>query len=231
MNTSAEGTKSEAARIRRGRRGGRYLCAFMILLMGWGMTGCRSTPQFGHGEPGKSTDVVRLRPGLMISMSVLVAGQKEIEEPSKRVSDGGTIVLPLLGEIEVADMTLDELQGKLTTRYKRYFVRPQIILDYVRDTKEGISPWGFVTVLGRVKEPGRVPIPATRDMTVSGAIQRAGGLAPSARPNAILVSRSMSDGSIESRTVNLHSVGAEGRLEEDIILEANDVVFVPEALF
>ncbi len=167
----------------------------------------------------------------MISMAVLVAGQKEIDEPSKRVSDGGTIVLPLLGEIEVADMTLDELQIKLTTRYNRFFVRPQIILDYVRDAQEGISPWGFVTVLGRVKEPGRVPIPATRDMTVSGAIQRAGGLAASARPNAILVSRSMSDGRIESRTINLHSVGAAGRLEEDIILEANDVVFVPEALF
>jgi polysaccharide biosynthesis/export protein len=209
-------------------RPGFYGCLLAMLI---GVAGCRSTPHFGHVEPGKSTDVVRLRPGLMISMAVLVAGQKEIDEPSKRVSDKSTMVLPLLGEIDVADMTLDELESKLTTRYKRFFVRPQIILDYVRDAQEGISPWGFVTVLGRVKEPGRVPIPATRDMTVSGAIQRAGGLAPSAKPNAILVSRSMPDGRIESRTVNLHSVGAAGRLEEDIILEANDVVFVPEALF
>lgn len=168
----------------------------------------------------------------MVSMSVLVAGQREIDEPSKRVSDGGTIVLPLLGELAVAGLSLDELQNQLSERYAAYFVHPQVILDFVRDTgKEGVSPWGFVTVLGRVKEPGRVPIPATRDMTLSGAIQRAGGFAPSAKSAAILVTRSMPDGRTESRTINLHAVGAAGRLDEDIIVEANDVVFVPEAMF
>jgi protein involved in polysaccharide export with SLBB domain len=195
-------------------------------------SGCRSTPPFGHGEPGRSADVVRLRPGLMVSMSVLVAGKAEISEPAKRVSDGGTVVLPLLGEVQVADLTLDELQNHLSERYARFFIQPQVILDFVREAgAEGISPWGFVTVLGRVKTPGRVAIPATRDMTVSGAIQQAGGFATSARAAGILVTRSMPDGRTETRTINLHAVGAAGRLDEDIILEANDVVFVPEAMF
>ncbi len=194
--------------------------------------GCRSAPPFGHGEAGKSVEVVKLRPGLMISMAVLVAGKKEIDEPSKRISESGTVILPLLGEMEVAELSLDQLQGMLSKSYSKYFVDPQIILDFVRDTDaEGISPWGYVTVLGRVLKPGRVSIPATRDLTVSGAIQKTGGFATSAKDSAILVTRSLPDGRTETRTINLHAVGTAGRLEDDIILEANDVVYVPEAMF
>ena len=198
----------------------------------WIGTGCQSTPKFGHGAAGKSLEIVRLKPGLMVSMAVLVSGKKEIDEPAKRVSDGGTLVLPLLGETTVAEMSLDELQTKLTEHYRKFFVNPQVILDFVRDTgAEGISPWGSVTVLGQVKMPGRVAIPATRDMTVSGAIQKAGGFAPSAKDNAILVTRSLPNGNTDSRTINLKAVGTAGRLDDDIILEANDVVYVPEAMF
>ena len=198
----------------------------------WIGIGCKSTPSFGHGEAGKSLEIVRLKPGLMISMSVLVSGKKEIDEPAKRISDEGSIMLPLLGETTVAEMSLDELQKKLTSQYRKYFVDPQIILDFVRDTgAEGISPWGSVTVLGRVKTPGRVAIPATRDLTVSGAIQKAGGFGSSAKDSAILVTRSLPNGQTESRTINLRAVGTAGRLDDDIILEANDVVYVPEAMF
>lgn len=197
-----------------------------------GAVGCKSTPPFGSGEAGKTVEVVKLKPGLMISMSVLVAGKKELDEPSKRISENGTVILPLLGEMAVADMSLDELQGELTQSYREFFVDPQVILDFVRDSgSDGVSPWGFVTVLGKVRTPGRIAIPATRDMTVSGAIQKAGGFGSSARDNAILVTRSLPNGETETRTINLKAVGTAGRLNDDIILEANDVVYVPEAMF
>ena len=208
------------------------LWAAMLLGLAFGGAGCKNPAPFGGVEVGKSAEVAKLRPGLMISMSVLVAGKKEIDEPFKRVSDAGALVLPLLGEMVVADMSLDELQAQLTRRYESYFINPQVILDFVRNTsEEGVSPWGFVTVLGRVERPGRIAIPATRDMTVSGAIQKAGGFSSSAKMNAILVTRSSPDGKTESRTISLYAVGVAGRLEEDILVEANDVVFVPEAMF
>lgn len=210
----------------------RMLAGMVFLAGAAGLSGCRSAPPFGHGEAGKSEEVVKLRPGLMISMSVLVAGKKEIDEPSKRISEGGTVILPLLGEMEITDLSLEELQGKLTKSYRKFFVDPQVILDFVRESDaEGISPWGYVTVLGRVLKPGRVSIPATRDLTVSGAIQKTGGFAASAKDSAILVTRSLPNGKTESRTVNLRAVGTAGRLDDDIILEANDVVYVPETMF
>ena len=207
-------------------------CAALVLGLLAGTPGCKSTPPFGRDEAGKSMEIVKLRPGLMISMSVLVAGKKEIDEPSKRISDGGTVALPLLGEVEISNLSLDEFQAKLTQSYRKFFIDPQVILDFVRDSgAEGISPWGFVTVLGQVKTPGRVAIPATRDLTVSGAIQKAGGFGSSAKDSAILVTRSLQNNQTETRTINLKAVGTAGRLDDDIILEANDVVYVPETMF
>ena len=212
--------------------GSRVGCVALALGLLAGNPGCKSAPSFGRDEVGKNMEIVKLRPGLIISMSVLVAGKKEIDEPSKRISDGGTIALPLLGEMGISDLSLNELQAKLTKSYQQYFIEPQVILDFVRDTgADGISPWGFVTVLGRVKIPGRVAIPATRDMTVSGAIQKAGGFGASAKESAILVTRSLPNNQTETRTINLKAVGTAGRLDDDIVLEANDVVYVPEAMF
>lgn len=205
---------------------GVLLCSLMAT------TGCRSRPPFGHGEVGKSVESVKLRPGLVINVSVLVAGKEEINESSKQVSDGGTIVLPLLGEMEVTDKSLDELRRELAKGYQKFFINPEVFVGFVRDTEgEGISPWGFVTVLGRVTKPGRIAIPATRDMTVSGAIQKAGGFSSSAKDGAILVTRTMPDGTAQTRTINLYAVGVAGRPGEDIILEADDIVYVPEKMF
>jgi len=215
------------------RFGASWVLGFALILGVWGgAAGCKSAPPFGNAEVNKSVGEVKLRPGLMIGMSVLVAGKKEIEEPSKRISEGGTLILPLLGEIRVADLTLEELQSQLANSYRKYFVEPQVILDFSSDAEDdGISPWGYVTVLGRVAKPGRISIPATRDLTVSGAIQKTGGFASSAKDSAILVTRSLPDGRTETRTINLHAVGTAGRLEDDIVLEANDVVYVPETMF
>ena len=66
---------------------------------------------------------------------------------------------------------------------------------------------------------------------MSGAIQKAGGFGASAKESAILVTRSLPNNQTETRTINLKAVGTAGRLDDDIVLEANDVVYVPEAMF
>jgi protein involved in polysaccharide export with SLBB domain len=179
-----------------------------------------------------TTDSARLRPGLVINVNVLVSGKKEIEAVGKRITDKGTIAIPLLGTVIVNDLTLEDLSVQLTEAYKEYFVNPQVIVDFMRDdNKEGLSPWGNVTVLGRVKKPGRISLPATRDLTLSGAIQQAGGFDTSAKESAIRITRRLPGGGVKTWEIDLHSVGAKGRIEDDIILEPDDVVFVPELIF
>jgi len=173
-----------------------------------------------------------LRPGLVISVSVVVAGKKEVDEPVKRISEKSTVALPLLGTIPVGDMTLESLIERLTDSYREFFVNPQVVVEFIRDDdREGLSPWGYVTVLGRVKKPGRVSIPATRDMTLSGAIQQAGGFDTSAKDTAIRVTRRASSGQTATYEINLRSAGEKGMLEQDIVVFPDDVIFVPELIF
>ena len=224
------------------------LALLSVMLMGTGafVTGCRTQRQDSteHGVavvtgPGNarapmpaSLGTARIRPGLVINVGVLVAGKKEIEATGKRVTDKGTIAMPLLGIVSVDGLSLDDLGLKLLAAYKEYFVNPQVMVEFVRDdNKEGLSPWGTVTVLGRVKKPGKISIPATRDLTLSAAIQQAGGFDTSAKETAIRITHRLPDGKLYTKEVNLHSVGAQGLVEEDVMLEPDDVVYVPELVF
>ena len=173
-----------------------------------------------------------LRPGLVINVAVVVAGKKQIEEIGRRVSENGALTLPLLGALSVDGETLDSFTMRLTERYREFFVDPRVIVEFVRnDQTAGISAWGYVTVLGQVKRPGRVDIPPTRDLTVSLAIQQAGGFDVSAKVTAIAVTRRTNDGQNKTSQINLREIGERGQVDKDIVLLPDDVVYVPELIF
>jgi len=172
-----------------------------------------------------------IRPGSLLNIQVYVGGNREVDITNARVADNGTITLPLIGNISIAGRPIETATDVLDFRYSNYFVSPQVTVDIVRDDDSDSFPWGFVTVLGRVKNQGRVAIPPTRDLTVSSAIQQAGGFATSARIRSIRVTRQLPDGESESFNINMRNIGRRGRSDQDIQLKPNDVVFIPEKLF
>jgi len=176
------------------------------------------------GEP-------RIRTGLVVSVAVLAAGHKEVDEVRKQVSAQGEISLPLVGSVVCAGMTPGEFAKRLETLYSVYIRNPQVAIGFVYDNSPGsVSPWGSVTVLGRVKQPGSINIPPTQDLTVSRAIQLAGGLDTSARDTAIRVTHRAADGVTRQLTVDLRDIGFSGDASGDLPLEAGDVVYVPESV-
>lgn len=183
-------------------------------------------------DPEKGVAEAALRPGLLLNVRVLVAGQKEVEESSKRIQTDGTIALPLVGQVVAGGKTLSAFQADLFRLYDaQFFVNPQVIVEFSSvQADDGLFPWGYVTVLGRVKQPGRVSIPPTKDITVSRAIQLAGGFDTSARSTAIRITREM-NGKQELFSVDLKDVGARGNAKADMVLMHNDIVYVPEELF
>ena len=212
--------------------------AWTAVLVAVGLMGCATAEKKpAEGAPSEDltnvNDIVpRLHAGLLIRMNVLVSGKAEIEEQAKRITSSGEVTLPLIGMMKVEGMTLEELSRELTKRYEEYFVRPQVVVEFSQDEQSDVvSPWGYVTVLGRVKNPGRVKIPPTRNLTVSMAIQQAGGLDTSAKDSAIRVTREGSDGKREQFDVNLRALGSKGRLGTDVLLQPGDLVFVPEMIF
>ena len=203
-----------------------------------GSAGCRTgastsapapAPDVPPSPPARETEAT-LRPGLTVNVQVLVTGQREVDERNRRISETGFVTLPLVGEIHVADLTIAEAQEVLRKGYGRFFVTPQVIVECLMEPGDGaVSPWGYVTVLGRVKKPGQVNVPPTRELTVSRAIQLAGGLDTSARSDSIRVTRTHG-ARTEQFEVDLDKVGSLGQARDDVRLLPGDVVYVPEAV-
>jgi protein involved in polysaccharide export with SLBB domain len=186
--------------------------------------------QPGGSRPAQDKSPV-MRPGYLVQVSVLASGKREVDAQVIRVSDNNQLDLPLIGPVSVKGMTLSELNEKLQKRYKEFFIEPQVLAEFVvEDRPDAISPWGSVVVLGRVRTPGRVNIPPTQDLTVSGAIQQAGGLDTSAKSSAIRLTRRQSEGKTERISIDFTAIG-EGKVENDLLLQAGDVIFVPERVF
>lgn len=190
----------------------------------------RATPRAADPAEAVWSPMV-IRSGSLLDVQVYVGGEKEVEVENLRVSDAGTVTLPLIGSIRVSGRSIRLASQILESLYGNYYVSPQVRMDIVRDEDSDAFPWGFVTVLGRVKQQGRVGIPPTRDLTVSSAVQQAGGFDTSAKITAIRVTRQMPNGKSKAIDVNMRNIGQEGKTDEDIILYPNDVVFIPEMLF
>lgn len=172
-----------------------------------------------------------IRAGINLNIEVWVAGRKEINELAKRVNPEGFILLPIVGSLKAEGLTLSGFNQLVLQRYQDFFVDPQVLVEYAKGDEGSASPWGSVTVLGRVGKPGRVNIPPTQDLRVSTAIQLAGGLASSARDSSIRVTRTDANGESQQFTVDLKAVGRRGDAERDLLLLPGDFIYVPEAVF
>ncbi len=172
-----------------------------------------------------------LAPGYLLDVRVMVSGVNEINEKSLRIQTDGSVNLPFLGAVNAAEMTLDGFQSWLTAQFNaRYFINPVVSVNISAADNASAFPWGFVTVLGRVKDPGRVRIPPTQDLTVMQAIQEAGGFIKYARERGIEITRLDKDGASVRMIFDVRQL-ARSSGETDIPLKHGDIVFVPEVIF
>lgn len=181
---------------------------------------------FSDGRP-------RIRAGvaLIIQVGTIAAPAQTM---NALVDQNGDITLPYLLQAPIAcdGLTLDALKQKLVTAYAVYIRQPQVTVTFAPyDGRSGVSPWGIVNVQGEVANPGPVNMPSTMDLTVTKAIQLAGGLKPFADRRNIRVTRCDVDGNQKQTKVNLNEIGKEGRIDKDMVLRAGDVVWVPETWY
>ena len=182
--------------------------------------------------PDPSVVSPKINPGMLLNVSVEVAGKDEIFKESCNVSREGNIYLPLLKNVPVVGLTIMEAEKKLTDLCSRYFVAPQVDLAFSRASKDKfISPWGYVTVRGNVVKPQRIALPQGKSLKLSEAVTLAGGLAKSAKDRSVMLIRRSSDGKIVKKKVNLHSIVARGKIDRDVDLLPDDYIFVPETIF
>jgi len=115
------------------------------------------------------------------------------------VQTNGAISLPLLGEVQVAGLTVGEVQRKITNLLaKDYLVNPQVEVK-VREYQSQ-----FVSVVGEVNSPGRKPIRGR--MRLIDVLIEAGSFKPSAS-GQVMITRvdGAFDGGQKTMTVRISS--------------------------
>ena len=142
-----------------------------------------------------------------------------------RVTQGGSISLPLVGTVSVRNLSVKEAQETIRELYDRdYLVNPQVnlsVLEYAKRT---------VNVLGSVNSPGAVLFPQEEGLTLLDAIARAGGFNRFADRRKIKLSRTDSEGRTETYVIDADDLMQSGT-NDSWPLQRDDVIFVPERIF
>jgi protein involved in polysaccharide export with SLBB domain len=131
----------------------------------------------------------------------------------------GKINAKLVGPIEVAGLTKDELGRLLATRTSEHLKNPEVVVSVSRFSEK------LVYVAGEVARPGTLPY--RQGLTPLQAITASGGFRETARfDSVILVRTGGTDNAFIARKLDLGQTTNEG-MKEPIMLAPHDVVFVP----
>jgi polysaccharide export outer membrane protein len=141
-----------------------------------------------------------------------------------RVSKNHTIVLPLIGTVDLTNLTVHDAEQLITGLYGRdYLVNPQINITVTEYTQRTLN------VLGAVGSPGSVVIPPERELTLVDAIAHSGGFSRLANRSHVSLTRTLPSGEIQHFTINVDQLIA-GNAARQWLVQDGDVIFVPESV-
>lgn len=137
-----------------------------------------------------------------------------------QVSPEGSIRLPLIGRVSVVTLSADELAMMIESRYNEEYLQSAQVNIFVKEFNSR-----KIFVLGEVNRPGSIPF--EENMTVIGAIAKAGGTTKIADSNRTILTREGSDGEKVRSAVPVSAIGR-GQAP-DVELAPGDIIFVPES--
>src|SRR5262249_24981551 len=152
-------------------------------------------------------------------IAIRVTGQPDYTLERVKVSPTGAVYHPLLGDLEVAGLTVPQLIDQLTKDLSEYLINPKVSVALIEANSAKIG------VLGDVVHPGILVM--NRPMNVLEAIVASGGFADTGSKSGVTVLRQTRDGRALSSKVNVKRV-LEGKAgpEENIALQAGDIVLI-----
>lgn len=135
------------------------------------------------------------------------------------VAPDGMAYVPLLPPVKAGGLTVEEFQNEIDRLYKRRLgdVEASVSLEKVTGDR--------VFVFGEVRNPGMLSLTGPR--TTLQAITAAGGPLTTGTLERVKVLYGNPNGQPEVRTFDLESAFDGGRIDADMLLPANAVVYVP----
>ncbi len=148
-------------------------------------------------------------------LTIPTGGQRPAEEDGHRVSSKGTIFYPYVGVVDVAGKTTEQIREILTKRLSKYIREPQLDVRVVGFNSQKVQ------VAGAVDKPDSYPITDVALM-LSDVVNTAGGNNERADIQSVILTRN---------GVNTHHNLIEryyrGNASEDVLLQNDDIVYVP----
>lgn len=161
----------------------------------------------------------RLGPGDLVRVQVFQNPDLTVEA---RVSEGGGIGYPLVGQVQLGGLSLQEAQQRVADalRQGRFLKSPQVTMHLLQ------ARGHQVTVLGQVARPGRFAL-ETAGMRASELLAAAGGI--TAQGDEVLVVSGQREGKPFRQVIDLPSLFTGAAADQDLVLAGGDTLFVPRA--
>lgn len=165
---------------------------------------------------GASSSGYRIGPRDLLDVRVQEEPQLNVE---RRVSDGGSINLPYLGEVPVAGLSELEAAAKLKRLLEAQLLQRASVAVQVREFRA--RP---IAVIGAVNQPGNLSFSGRS--TLLEALTAAGGVAAS-HGNSVFVIRRAENGLTDQVEVELEDLLVRADPRVNIPIFPNDVINVP----
>ncbi len=161
-------------------------------------------------------DRYRLQPGDVLEVQYRYSPEFN---QTVTVQPDGYITLEIGGDLKVAGFTIEETRQAILRQASKRLQDPvaTIVL------KEFQKP--YFVVAGEVATPGKIEM--RERVTAIQAIMLAGGMKETAKSSQVVVFRKINSDIAEVKVLNLKSIRRTSDLENDLTLQAGDMVFVP----
>ena len=130
----------------------------------------------------------------------------------------GKISLPLISDVQAADLTPEELQAQITEEYKDFIDAPEVSVTLLQSNSRKVY------IVGKINGPGEYPL--HKDLTFLQAISLAGGFNQWADTSNILLIRKI-EGVERTFRIDYDAIVSGKDLTQNIRLLPDDTVFVP----
>lgn len=203
-------------------RAGQRALGALTFALGWTLAGAAlAAPTPTPTQEARSNSKTPAMPDYAIGAGDLVrinVFQNPDLTLETRVSEGGVVSYPLLGNVKLGGLSAAEAERSIANglREGRYLKDPQVTVLVMQVRSNQVS------VLGTVTRPGRYPIDVV-GMRLTEALSLAGGVAPGGSDVAVL--SGVRDGKPYHLSVDVSAI-ATGDRSRDPIVEGGDVVYV-----
>jgi len=135
------------------------------------------------------------------------------------VQPDGYVSLQIGGDVKVGGRDLGQVRNLILAKVRTQLESPELTVIL----KEFQKP--FVVVAGEVAQPGKLEM--REKLTAVQAVLMAGGFKDSAKSSQILVFRKLNADTAEVRSLNFKTLTRTRDLENDLTLQAGDMILVP----